>query len=331
MRPSARDRQHAVLGREPPRRRRRREGASGCILARIVERICALFLLLLASPHASAGAPSPPHETGPLAEARRLLNEQGQKAAVDHATAALARTDLPRAERFELALFTSTTLASIYRLFPDDPPGDPIYLCKALTILDAAAELAEDEKEQGRHRKHRDARQRALEQGHPGYRCEATSAGEQDGLMSVPTVPHTLPRVDVVPRTMPADTAPTLPQPSRLRRRALALTAIGGTSLGLGVASLAAMAGALAVRNQLHAKITAAGPTLTPIEDRAIDEMAGSYRTARQVALVSGVVGSVILLTGVTMVARGSVLSGRIRALPDLGSGRAALTVFAQF
>lgn len=297
----------------------------------MVARICAL-LLLTASPHASAGAPSPPNETGPLAEARHLLSEKGQQAAVDHATAALARSDLPRAERFELALFTSTTLASMYRLFPDDPPGDPIYLCRALAILDTAAELAEDEKEHERHRKHHDARQRALQQGHPGYRCEATGPGERDGLMPVPTTPRTLPRVDLAPRTTPpADTTPAVPRSARLRRRALALTAIGGTSIGLGVASLAAMGGALAVRSQIHAKITAAGPTLSLSEDRAIDEMAGSYRTAKQVAIATGIVGSVILLTGVTMVARGSVLSGRIRAAPDLGSGRAALTVFGQF
>lgn len=298
----------------------------------MVERICALLFLLTASTPASAGAPAPPSETGPLAEARRVLSEQGQQAAVDHATAALARADLPRPERFELALFTSTTLASMYRLFPDDPPGDPIYLCKALAILDTAAELAEDDKERERHRKHRDARLRALGQGHPGHHCEGASAGEPGGLMPVPTTPRTLPRVDLVPRTTPpTDTAPAVPRPARLRRRALALTAIGGTSIGLGVASLAAMGGALAVRSQLHAKVTAAGPTLTAMEDRAIDEMAGSARTAKQVAVVTGIVGSVILLTGVTMVARGSVLSGRIRAAPDLGSGRAVLTVFGQF
>lgn len=333
----ARDRQHAALRRASPSERRGRLRASRCILARMTARICAFILLLTASPLASAyAARTAPPATGPLAEAKKLLNERGQQAAIDHATAAFARADLSRAERFELALFASTTFASMYRLFPDDPPGDPIYLCKALAMLDAAAELAAEPKELERHRKHHDARQRVLERDHPDYRCETpATAGSQDGLMPVPTLPRTKPPPAGSPRTSspPTDTAVrSSPQTLRLRRRALALTAIGGTALGLGVASLAAMGGALALRRDLHDEIAGLGAaTVSPQEAAAMQRLAGSFRTAERVALATGVVGTVMLLTGVTMVARGSVLTGRLRVTPDLSPARALLTVSGQF
>lgn len=327
----ARERQHDALRRAPPSERRERQRASGCILARMAAWVCALILLTSADAGRAA-----PRETGPLAEAKKVLNERGQQAAIDHATAAFARADLPRAERFELALFASTTFASMYRLFPDDPPGDPIHLCKALAILDAAAELADEPKELERHRKHRDARQRTLERDHPDYRCEPTApAGLQDGLMPVPTSPRTTPPPARPPRTTPPPTDTAVrssPQMLRQRRHALALTAIGGTSLGLGVASLAAMGGALALRRQLHDEIAGLGAeTVSPQEAAAMQRLAGSFRTAERVALATGVVGSVIFITGVTMVARGSVLSGRLRVTPDLSPARALLTVSGQF
>jgi hypothetical protein len=305
----------------------------------MVARLCPLVLVLAAGPRASAGpAPAVGRTPDPLAEAERVFNERGQQAAAEYAAAESGRADRPRAQRLELALFASNVYATLYQIFPDDPPGDPIYLCHALAMLDASGDLAVTPEDRERHQAHRDIRQATLEQNHPDYRCPEvraeTTAPLDGGLMPVPTSPRTVPLARPVPNARrPTEARPVQPSPStlRLRRRALAWTAIGGVTFGLGVASLAAMGGLLVSRENSRRRAEDHDTEITPEQRRDAEDEHEAFARAGNLAIAAGVAGSVMAITGLASVIRGTVLRGRLRLVPDVGADRAALVLTGRF
>lgn len=253
-------------------------------------------------------------------------------------------------QRLELAFFASSTYATLYQLFPDDPPGDPIYLCRALAMLDVSAGLATQPRDAERHRKHREVRQATLAQNHPDFHCpelhvEAAPAPggapvreptappstaapvEQTNAPPVPTTTAPIERPSPRP-----DAQPVRPSSSEhLRRRVVAWTAVGGITLGLGVASFAVMGGFMSARERSRQRAAGYGPEITPEERRDVKEEEEDFARAGRLAIAAGVVGGVMAITGLASVIRGTVLRERLRLIPDVGAERAAFVLTGRF
>lgn len=309
----------------------------------MVVRICALVLVFTASPRASAGPAEPLQaDTGaadPLAEARRLFNERGHLAGAERAASAFTRADLSDEKRLGLALFGANSYALTYQLLPGDPPGDPIYLCKALALLEASEALATQPKEIERHRRLLDARRRTLEKNHPGFHCVRAENEDASPPPELRASPSPVEPVRQTPGTIPttAESIPVrpAPRPSDLRRRAMTLTTIGGTCLGFGAASLALMGGLLAVQQDLRQQAeidSAALPSvLSPEQGQLVSHRQQVFERVENLTIATGFVGTVMALTGVTLLARGLVLHGRMRVAPEVRAARAGLVVFGRF
>lgn len=331
-----------------PQIRAERAGAHGCILASMLVRVCSLLVVLVAGRTGSKG--TSPANADPLEEARRLFNERGRLAGADFAAAAFARNELPREKRLGLGLFASNSYALTYQGFPEAHPGDPIYLCKALAMLEASEGLATEPKELERHRRLMAARRDVLQKNHPDHRCGGNRTGATDDeLLPVPSERGSMDTAAKAPRTasVPVQTTMTTfqgPPPTVARsspssfpghRRTLGMTAVGGTALGLGVLSFAVMGGAVVVREDLRRWAADFGQTWgtepTPEQEQWLRQGYDKFERADRVAIATGVVGSVMMLTGITMMARGLVLRGRMRVAPELGVGRVAFAMSGRF
>lgn len=294
----------------------------------------ALLVLVTASPP-TAEAPA-----DPLAAARRTFNEQGPLAGAEAAAAAFPSEELPRETRLRLALFGSNSYALTYQADPEDPPGDPNHLCKALALLAACEQLAETEDEREAHRRLVDTRRGDLAKNHPGHRCEheQAPASEASATTEVPATETATPVEPGPPASAPPAPPPAgqpSPETLRLRRRAQVLTALGGTSLGLAVASFAVMGGALARQEGLRQRAEGYHDTtpgvLTSEQSRDVDADRLRYTRLDRVVVATAIVGSVMAITGMSMVVRGTLLKRRLQVAPDVNSDRAALVLSGRF
>ena len=239
---------------------------------------------------------------------------------------AFTRTELPRGERLDLALFAQAEYATLYRMFEHSPPGDPEDLCRALEILALADPLVATDEERRKLEKWRSAHRSALRADYPEHRCT---------LVAAPDVP-TNPSQEQTPRDLapPAESPPIPVAP--LERRILVLHVGGGISLGLGVASLAAMAGVLGARTRVldsaeaH-KAELDGKSVDPALKADIAALEDSYDRLGRAAVVTGLVGGVMLLTGSIALGRGRYLYRRLQLAPDVDRGHAGLVLTGRF
>lgn len=336
---------------------------------------------LLASPVATAPPASGDRER-PLQRARGLLNEQEPLAAAEYAEQAAARAELPARERLQLALFAQSTYAAIYRPDADGPPGDPMYLCRAVAALQRSRGLAVEPEAAQRHERLVGKWRGILQAEHPTLQCPGeapqhaagsppmpgaqvgdpggvspasarTSGGSAtDSAASIGAAADAMPSAaaGAVPAIVAADRAqgapaPFGPTPGRRpsvaprpidERRVAPLLISGGVSVGLGLGTLAVMTGALIVREQARVAISRFAPmvhqgSVPPGVGAELDAKEGVFQVSQRVAIATGVVGSVMALTGSALIGRGYALRRRMHVAPSVGRGEAGLTLFGRF
>lgn len=279
----------------------------------------ALVSLALATVPPATASPDP------LDPAIAVAAERGPLAAADHAMTAFARADLPPEARLQLALFAQSQLALVYRPTESSPPGDPAHLCRALSILAQAAPLAASDADRTTCDEWAAAHREALQRDHPTHRCDPP-AGPRPAIAAPPP-----------PRDEPPPLPPKAPPPNpTTSRRVVAWTSAGGVALGLGVASFVAMTAALVARERIRREAEPYlefldQPSFEPLQNAGFAALERSDRIVTRVVLATGVVGSVMALTGISAIVRGRILQKRMFLAPDAGPTRVALTLFARF
>lgn len=259
-------------------------------------------------------------------DALELYKKGAYLEAAEVASAAVVSATDPPSRRLQSARLAQEAFSKVF-----EATGEPLYLCRALDVLESTAFLAVTAEDAERHRILSDIHRATLAARHPGHVCEV--ATELRPIRGIPRAP-----VEVAPMAPPVITETPLivDEPRPLRAPALLKTS-GAVSLGLGVAALAAMAGGLALRSRalgaaekLDAVRTQQG-FFTAEQGRERAMLTQVRDTGRELAIGGGVAAFMLLSVGAILLGRGFVLAKRPRFSPMAGFGRAGMYVEGRF